>query len=89
MNDKLGYSDSIGFGNLTTLKEISTTDNTNNKKSKQRKTRVIRISEDLYLHFIDFSKRYYNVESYNTILENLLKDFEYHNKDKTWRDIDR
>ena len=50
----------MGFGNLTMLKAI-TIDNTNNKKSKQPKTKVIRISEDLYLHFVNFSQRYFNV----------------------------
>ena len=74
------------FGRYTTLKEITTTiDNTNNKKSKQPKTRVIRISKDLYLHFVNFSNRYFNVEPYDAILENLLKCYEEHNQDKTWR----
>lgn len=77
------------FGRYTTLKEITTIDSTNNKRSKQPpKTRVIRISEDLYLHFVNFSNRYFNVEPYDAILENLLKCYEEHNQDKTWRNIE-
>jgi hypothetical protein len=78
------------FGRYTTLKEITTIDNTNKKKiSKQPKTRIIRISEPLYQKFVNFSERYYNVESYSTILENLINEFESRNQNKSWRDIER
>ncbi len=77
------------FGRYTTLKEISL-DNTNNKKKSKQppKTRIIRISEPLYQKFVNFSERYYNVESYSTILENLINEFESRNQDKRWRDIE-
>ena len=76
------------FGRYTTLKEITSIDNTNNKQQPPPKTRTICISEDLYLHFVDFSQRYFNVEPYDVILENLLKCYEEHNQGKTWRDIE-
>ena len=73
------------FGRYTTLKEITSIDNTNNnKKSKQSKTRVIRINEDLYLHFVNFSQRYFDVESYSEILENLLRFYEENHPDTRW-----
>jgi hypothetical protein len=86
----LANTSNSGFGRYTTLKEITTLDNTNKKKkSKQPKTRIIRISEPLYQKFVNFSERYYNVESYSTILEDLINEFESRNQDKSWRDMDR
>ena len=93
MTDKLGYGDNIGLGRLTTMKEISNNDNDNdndndNKESKIHKpTRIIRIHESTYRRLIFHSQKFYNVENYSQILENLLNDFESHNKDKTWRDM--
>ena len=84
------------FGRYTTLKEItidditsnSSSSNNNNKESKVHKpTRIIRISEYTYRRLISHSQKFYDVVSYNEIIENLLKDFESHNKDKTWRDL--
>jgi hypothetical protein len=83
MTDKLGYADSTGFGNLTTLKEISS----NNNKPNQKPTRIIRISEYTYRRLISHSQKFYDVVSYNEIIENLLNEFEKHNQDLSWRDI--
>jgi hypothetical protein len=85
----LGHLRNGEFGRCTTLKEITVVENNKRKNTNvpKTKTRVIRINEDLYLHFVDFSRRYYDVESYSEILEKLLKDFESHNQDKSWRDM--
>ncbi len=40
-----------------------------NKPEFLSKTRIIRISEPLYRRFVPDSKRYYNVEPYEVILE--------------------
>ena len=58
-----------GFGNLTTLKVISSFTNSKTNNNKIPKTRIIRISELLYRRFVGHSRRYYNVETYETILE--------------------
>jgi hypothetical protein len=86
----LGHLRNGQFGRYTTLKEtnVATAENNKRKNTKVPKTRVIRINEDLYFKFVNFSQRYYNVESYSEILENLLKCYEEHNQDKTWRDIE-
>ena len=44
--------------------------------------KTIRISENLWKSFVQHSRRYYNVESYEIILSNLLDDFDKHNPDK-------
>ncbi len=84
------------FGRYTTLKEITGIDNTttssnnndNDKESKIHKpTRIIRISEYTYRRLISHSQKFYDVVSYNEIIENLLKDFESHNQGKSWRDL--
>lgn len=82
----MGHLRNGKFGRYTILKEITVTENNRRKKTKVPKTRVIRINEDLYFHFVNFSKRYFDVISYSEILENLLKCYEEHNQDKTWRD---
>jgi hypothetical protein len=77
------------FGNLVGLKPVNnipttnietTTTKTRNKKPKIPKTRIIRISEDLYQRFHSHSKRYYNVEIYEFILNELLDCYEKHNE---------
>lgn len=50
---------------------------------------TLRISEELYQKFYHHSRRYYNSDSYETILENLLNNFEEHNKDRYWYNMDR
>ena len=77
------------FGRYTNLKEISVVDNSTNEKDSNKvpkPTRTIKISEQLYRRFIGHSIRYYNVETYETILENLLNNFDKNNQGKTWRD---
>ena len=44
----------------------------------------MKISEPLYRRFVGFSKRYYDVETYETILENLINCYEENNQDKRW-----
>jgi hypothetical protein len=70
-----------GLGNLVSLREISTTTNitttnNNNKKTTTStripKTKVIRISEDLYQRLREHSQKYYNIETYETIIKDLL-----------------
>jgi hypothetical protein len=76
-----------GFGNLTTLRVISssnTTNSTTDNKNKIPKTSIIRISEPLYRRFVGHSRRYYNVETYETILENLIKCYEERHQDTYW-----
>ncbi len=87
-------NNNYGFGNLVSLRPVTysssiSTTNNNNAKPRVPKTRVIRISEPLYQKFVNFSRRYYDVESYSTILENLINDFKSRNQDKSWRDMDR
>ena len=89
----MGHLRNGQFGRYTTLKETTATTTTaenigrKNTKVPRTKTRVIRINEDLYLHFVHFSQRHFNVISYSEILENLLKCYEEHNQNKSWRDI--
>jgi hypothetical protein len=73
-----------GFGNLTHLNPINDTSTitTNNKVPKP--TRTIKISEQLFRRFVGHSRRYYNVESYELILSNLLDNFEKNNHDTRW-----
>jgi hypothetical protein len=78
---KGGYrNNNYGFVNLVSLRPVtsspppSTISTTNNAKKipkTKTKTRTMRISEDLYQKFVNFSERYYNIETYSTILEDL------------------
>jgi hypothetical protein len=54
----------------------------------KKPTRTIKISEHTYRMLVGHSKRFYDVEPYDLILENILRDFEYYNQDKRWRDIE-
>jgi hypothetical protein len=82
-----GSAADIGLGRYTTLRPIVTTAAEKKDTNKIPKTRVIRISEPLYQKFVNFSKRYYDVEPYDLILDNLLKCYEEHYQDKSWRDM--
>jgi hypothetical protein len=81
-----------GFGNLVTLRPINNNNDNNTtivtslNKNKNQTTRIMEIPEPLYRRFVEHSRRYYNVESYETILENLITYYEEHNKDKYWFD---
>jgi hypothetical protein len=56
-------------------------------KEKDPETRTILISNSLYKKFQNHSKKYYKEpECYETILENLLKCYDEHNKDRYWWD---
>src|SRR5688500_11908712 len=70
----------MNLGIRTGFNPVTSTSNNNNKKRKVSKTRIIRISEELYQKFSSHSRRYYNVEPYETILLNLLETFEKHNQ---------
>jgi hypothetical protein len=87
-----------GFGKYVSLRPVNDSNIIiNNKESdtttvttsinKNRiipTTRVMNISEQLYKRFVEHSRRFYDVESYETILENLINCYEEHNKDKHW-----
>ena len=66
------------FGRYTTLKVISSpstptiSSTTANNNKVPKPTKIIRISESLYQRFVDHSHRFYNVESYEVILSDLL-----------------
>lgn len=66
------------FGNITTLRPIITPIS-NGKKPKVPKTRVIRISEQLYRRFQGVSKHYWDVEPYELILSELIDNYEKNN----------
>jgi hypothetical protein len=64
-----------GFGNLVSLNPVidSKPKTINvNKKPKVPKDRIIRISEHLYRKLKGYSSRKYNIESYETIISDLL-----------------
>ena len=75
-----------GLGHRTGIKDTTTNNNHNSSKkpTTNTRTRTIRISEELYKKFFEHSRRYYNMEPYETILENLLKCYDEHNQDKYW-----
>jgi hypothetical protein len=52
--------------------------------SRKKKTRIIRISEKLYDRLAEHSRHYYNHETYETILNDLLDCYDKHNEDKHW-----
>ena len=54
------------------------------RNSDKNTTKTMQISGQLYQRFLDHSSKYYNVESYETILEDLLDSFDKHNQDKRW-----
>ena len=72
------------FGPMTSLREV--TINTSNNHLEVPKTRIIRISEFMWRRMVAHSKRYYNVEDYDTILGNLLDCYDQNNKGKFWYD---
>ena len=44
----------------------------------------MKISLQLHQRFLDHSRRYYDVETYDTILKNLLDCYDKHNEDVRW-----
>ena len=65
------------FGRWTSFREVTIDTATN--KMEPKLTRTICISELLYHRFIAHSKKYYNVESYEVILNNLLDCYDKYN----------
>jgi hypothetical protein len=65
------------LGRYTNLREVEINPSTNHLEPK---TRTIKISGHLYRRFVAHSKKYYNVESYETILNNLLDYYEKENR---------
>ena len=85
------------FGNLVGLKPISITTKDNKTKeittltkqhilnhNRKAKTKSMKISEPLYQRLFDHSRKYYDGEPYETIIENLLDCFDKHNSDKRY-----
>jgi hypothetical protein len=69
-----------GFGNISTLKPVIVeTPIKKSKKPKVPKDRIIRISEHLYRRLKGFSRRNYNVESYENIISDLLDFWDKNN----------
>ena len=94
-------NNNYGFGNLCNLKPVvpassATIAATAAVESaveeedidKIPNTKILRISNEIYEKLLSHNRKFYNVESYNQILDNLLRDFEEHNQDKCWRDIE-
>ena len=71
------------LGKMTNLK-IITTNTTTTKKPKILKTRTIRITEETWKKLYEHSRKYYNVESVDTIILNLLDCYDKHNNKQKW-----
>ena len=69
----------LNFTSITTTRLRKCTRN-----SDKNTTKTMKISGSLYQRLFDHSRKYYNVESYETILEDLLDSFDKHNPDKRW-----
>jgi hypothetical protein len=83
-----------GFGNLVSLRPVIDTNNTTvitstNKNRIIPATRTIQISESLYKRFVEHTRRFYNTETYETILNNLINCYEEHNKETFWYNMNR
>ena len=71
--------DNLNFTSITTTRLRKCTRN-----SDKNTTKTMQISGQLYQRFLDHSSKYYNVESYETIIKDLLDNFDKHNQDKRW-----
>ena len=82
----------LGFGNLTGLRPINNTteieqeeqeDTTiTNQYNDDIYTKIIRIKLNAYQRLKDHSRRYYNIESYDTIIKELIDNYDKHNYTK-------
>lgn len=84
----------IGFGNLTGLRSINTTttttateqeDNTsttNNQQYNDTNTKIMKITLHTFERLKEHSRRHYNIESYDTIIKDLLDCYDKHNNTK-------
>jgi hypothetical protein len=87
-----------GFGNLCNLKPVVPASSVpvvaaiesaeEEDIDKIPNTKILRISNEIYEKFLSHSQKFYDVVSYNEIIDNLLKCYEEHNQDKRWRDIE-
>ena len=68
----------LNYTSITTTRLRKCTNNNN------KKTRTIKISEKLYERFCEHSRHYYNHETYETIIKDLLDCFDKHNEDIRW-----
>ena len=95
--DKPRGFNKLGLGNLVGLRpspssnlnytSITTTrlrKCTRKNSDKNTTTKTMKISGSLYQRFLDHSSKYYNVETYEIILKDLLDNFDKHNEDKRW-----
>ena len=87
------HGHNMGFGNLVNLRPViptttAATEGEEDTTNKIPNTKILRISNEIYEKFVSHSQKFYDVVSYNEIIENLLKDFEFHNQNKSWRDIE-
>jgi hypothetical protein len=65
-----GVADNSGFGNIVHLKDIN-----------PKTTRTLMISEQLFDRLVLFSRKHFDVESYEYILNSLIDDYEKNNPD--------
>jgi hypothetical protein len=68
-----------GFGNLCNLREVST-----NNLNEPKKDKTILISTKLHQKFINHSRKFYNVVSYEEILNNLIDFYETHSENQSY-----
>ncbi len=87
----------IGFGNLTSLRPVSTaTNNTTINQSDNDKndndtstnqytddnTKIMKITLNTFQRLKEHSRRYYNIETYDTIIRDLIDCYDKHNDTK-------
>ena len=79
MGKRFGKSSYVGLGVNTNLILTSSTN----------ETRTMIISEALYEKLKTYASRYFDGETFETILTNLLDDFDKHNPDLYWFNINK
>jgi hypothetical protein len=85
MGKRFGKSANVGIGVGSNLLIID-----QSKEMKMKvKTRTIRISEDLYQSLKQHANRYYNRDSYEVILSDLLDCYQKHNNTYWYHNLDR
>ena len=91
MGKRFGKSTDVGLGRGSNL-ILTTTETTNNITAiggEKKTSRTILISEKLYERLAEHSRHYYNHETYETIIKDLLDSFDKHNQDKRWYNNDK
>lgn len=88
MGKRFGKSTDVGLGRGSNLILNTTTETTNNTTTaiggEKKTSRTILISEKLYDRISEHAHHYYNHETYETIINDLLDSFDKHNPDKHW-----